>query len=265
MIVLISSILTGCNLTLQKTELEIISRPVAKIYINGQYVGDTGTRYKNNNLKPGEIELEMVPENKQLKPWNYKVKLNNLTTTVVERYFEVEDKYSSGYVMAMEKTGENDQPAILVNSRPADASIKVDGLIKGRTPTKLEKITPGDRNIIVSYPGYENQNLFVKAREGYQIIVDVEMATTKIETPVSANQEPIETDEKEKKVLIKETGTGWLRVRETASSASKEVTKVDSGKKYKLIDNSVAGWYKIEVSTEVNGWVSAEYCQIVEE
>ncbi|OGM14284.1 hypothetical protein A3A76_00215 [Candidatus Woesebacteria bacterium RIFCSPLOWO2_01_FULL_39_23] len=63
-------------------------------------------------------------------------------------------------------------------------------------------------------------------------------------------------------VLILNTSTGWLRVREKPSGG--EITKVLPGEKYRLLgeDN---GWYEIELQDGTSGWVSSEYTSIVSE
>ena len=255
----------GCQLKPQKSEIEIITDPTAKIYIDNVEMGTTSTIYKNSDLKPGEIELKLEPEETNLTAWSYKLKLNNLTTTVVSRKFDEEDRYSSGYVMYLEEIGENEEPTLVINSKPADASIKIDGMIMGRTPTKIEKMVEGDRQVVISYPGYENQTLFVKMRKGYQVVVDVWLAMTKIEIPEMEEEVAISQNVNIKKVKIKETGTGWLRVRDVPSTQGREVAKVDVGSEYEMIEGDETDWYQIKVDEEISGWISAEYAEIVEE
>lgn len=62
-------------------------------------------------------------------------------------------------------------------------------------------------------------------------------------------------------VLIEETGTGWLRVRDNASSAGRELTTVDVGKKYGYL-STLNGWYEIEYEPGKTGWVSGQYATI---
>lgn len=62
--------------------------------------------------------------------------------------------------------------------------------------------------------------------------------------------------------LIKETGTGWLRVRSQASSAGEEVARVDVGGKYKYYSN-LEGWLEIEYEVGKTGWVSGQYADVI--
>lgn len=66
------------------------------------------------------------------------------------------------------------------------------------------------------------------------------------------------------KVLeIKETETGFLRVRESASGFSKEVAKVLSGERYEYLQRSETGWYEIKYSGDKKGWVSSQYVNVI--
>ncbi|KKS14464.1 MAG: PEGA domain protein [candidate division WWE3 bacterium GW2011_GWB1_41_6] len=65
----------------------------------------------------------------------------------------------------------------------------------------------------------------------------------------------------EKTVTIKQTGTGWLRVRDVAGLTGGEVARVDVGGSYKLLEEQEE-WVKIMVSDTVQGWVSKTYVDI---
>ncbi len=62
------------------------------------------------------------------------------------------------------------------------------------------------------------------------------------------------------KIKVKDTGIGFLRVRETASTSGKEVSRVDVGSEHSVLEES-NGWYKIEYATGKQGWISATYAQ----
>ena len=58
---------------------------------------------------------------------------------------------------------------------------------------------------------------------------------------------------------IKETGFGWLRVRNAPSGT--EVAKVDVGGTYEVVEKT-GTWVKIKVSDSLEGWVSITYVDI---
>jgi hypothetical protein len=64
-------------------------------------------------------------------------------------------------------------------------------------------------------------------------------------------------------VTIKETGTGWLRVRETASGTSdNEIGRVNVGESFPYLESSNTGWYKIEYEAGKEGWITARYAEL---
>lgn len=62
---------------------------------------------------------------------------------------------------------------------------------------------------------------------------------------------------------VKDTGTGWLRVRDMAGLNGTEIARVTSGTKYQVLEKGT-GWIKIKVSDTVEGWVSADYVTLSE-
>ncbi len=59
-------------------------------------------------------------------------------------------------------------------------------------------------------------------------------------------------------VVIKETPTGWLNVRNGASRDGEVISKVYPGEEYKYIKEK-NGWYLILLSDEIEGWVFGDY------
>lgn len=66
-----------------------------------------------------------------------------------------------------------------------------------------------------------------------------------------------------KQAKIKTTPTGWLRVRSEPSLNGAEITRVDQGGTYAVLEEQT-GWVKIRVSETSEGWVSADYVELVE-
>jgi len=71
-------------------------------------------------------------------------------------------------------------------------------------------------------------------------------------------EEEEEASEEVIMVVIEDTPTGWLRVREGPGTTYDEITKVYPGETYPLLEES-AGWYKIELEDGREGWVSGDY------
>ena len=247
-IVFTSLFLGACGV--DKSGVEIVSKPIAKVYINGKESGTTP--YKNNTLKPGEIELKL--DDRFGNYWERKVKLESNVTSVINWNFDgVKD---SGYILSMEKTGKDG--SILVNSNPGGAMIYVDGELKTNTPAKIENIGEGDKKLAVSFPGYKNINLIIKVVSGYQLIVDTKLEKEeRVESVYSIS--PIPTRLLGPKIKIKQTETGWLRVRSAANNGGTELGRALPEETYELISEE-NDWYQIRFSGKP-GWVSAKYAE----
>jgi uncharacterized protein YgiM (DUF1202 family) len=245
---ILSSLLLGaCGV--DKSGVEIVSSPMAKVYLNGIESGTSP--YKNNTLKPGIVDIKLDDGNGNF--WERKVKLENNVTSVINWNFEQNE--DSGYILSMEKTGESG--SILVNSNPGGAMIYIDGELKNSTPAKIEGAIEGDRKLSISYPGYKSINLIVKVVKGYQLIVD-----TKLEKQMRAENISISPTPSQKigtKIKIKETETGWLRVRDAANNSGIEIGKAKPGEKYELLDEN-KDWYQIKFEGK-DAWVSAKYAE----
>ncbi|MCL4384052.1 SH3 domain-containing protein [Patescibacteria group bacterium] len=242
-------ILGGCSLAPQRSGAEIMSNPPAKVYIDGKEAGMTP--YRNNNLKPGEMQLKLVTSDGS--EWQKQIRLENYSDTVVD--WEMGDQ-QSGYILTLERLG-GQKSGLLVNAAPNSAAVAIDGEMKGFSPLKIEDVQEGDKQITISYPGYQSQTIFAKGVAGYQLVAEVILAP---ETPtVTTTPTPTPTEElNQNYVTIKTTETGWLRVRDAAAASGKEIARVNPGEKYVLLEEN-NGWSKIKVNATISGWVSSAY------
>ena len=256
-LVLASVFLGGCSLSPKKSGLEIMSYPTAKVFINNKEMGSTP--YKNLDLKPGDNEIKLVAGTRE---WKKTVELQNNINTVIDWQLGDDSSEDSGYILYLEKTGDK-KPSLLVNTTPDKTTVKIDGEVKGISPIKVNELNEGDRQLVISFPGYKDVNVFMKAITGYQLVVNAQLAKEKndigqlIETPTEATSSSLNVNQGQK-ITIKETETGWLKVRESSSSSSKEVTRVKPGESYALLEEGT-DWYKIDLGSSQNGWISATY------
>ena len=63
-------------------------------------------------------------------------------------------------------------------------------------------------------------------------------------------------------VLIKDTGTGYLNVRDKAGLSGGIIDRVTPGEKYLFVEE-VSGWVKIKLKNGVEGWVSSQFTERV--
>jgi hypothetical protein len=251
LVFLISFILSGCSFSNKKTGIEIMTNPSAKIYINGKNEGNAP--YKNNDLKPGEIDLRLEYGEIVV---NKKIKLKDGSASVIDWNFGQNEEESGGYVLSMEKTGDKKMVGLIATSTPNKSILSIDDQNLNYTPKKIDNLGEGDKKITISFPSYKSTNIFIGGVKGYRFIIEAKLAKEEV---IMSTIEPTPTSLAEKKMItIKETETGWLRVRDSSSSAGSEITKINPGESFELIEES-GDWVKIKLNDNKSGWVSATY------
>lgn len=256
LLLLTAGLLSGCTLGTEKAGIEIMSYPEAKVYIDGKDAGMTP--YKNNSLKPEEVEIKLVTD---LGEWTKKIRLQNRTSTVIQREFGKEERFSGGYVLNLEPTGDGKKAGLLVSSQPDRSTIKIENEVKGMTPMKWEDIGEGEKQISISYPAHKPVIVYAKGIKGFQLLIDAQLPEEEVvfdqvaPSNVSSPSAELTTG---KSLVIKETETGWLRVRGQPNTVSAEVGKVNPGEKYEILDET-DGYFEIKMNNGINGWISAKY------
>lgn len=241
----------------QTAGLQVTAEPKATIFLEGRHLDQTP--FEDKNLKPGEFTLKLVPESETLNPFEQKIILNPKTLTVVTWKFGESEELSSGEILTLEPLANKKLVSLAVISSPHGALAKVDGVTRGFTPLSLEDITEGDHLISLSLPAYLTKEIKAKTALGRKLIINAKLALEKIEaeeaTPSAKEEEKLEKPY----VEIKDTPTGWLRVRLEPSTTATEAAKVKPGEKYKFKEATETGWYKIEYEEGKEGWISGRY------
>ncbi|TSC54516.1 MAG: Uncharacterized protein LiPW31_52 [Microgenomates group bacterium LiPW_31] len=263
--------------------LQISTTPKATVFIDGTQVGVTP--FFDDKLKSGEHTVKLVPEatTDSLVSWEGKVNLTPGILTAINRNFATSEAFSSGEIIWLEKISSRDKSSLSVISTPDQAVVKVDSEPKGFSPVLVENLSPGSHQLIVGTPGYEERTISAKTVAGYKLIVNVQLAQ-KIEgieeaTPSAettsptpspkatpspkTTPKPTVTPPEKPYVLIKETPTGWLRVRMEPSASATEAAKVNPGEMFPYLNEEKSGWYKIEYEEGKEGWVSGVYVELV--
>ncbi len=277
--------------------LQIASTPQAAVYVDGEPVGSTP--FFNDKIVVGEHTIKLVPEEGQesLQPWEGKVDVTASILTLVKRDLAAGESSASGEIVSLEKIDQRDSTSLSIVSDPDKAVVKVNGEPHGFAPVLLEELSPGDFEITVSLPGYQERTVSAHALAGYKVVVSVKLAQKieGIETiqPEEASEEGESEKETEKVsatptpkatplpkttpgvsvtpppkpyIKIKETPTGWLRVRSqpNTNADAEEVAKVYPGEMYPYLEEKENDWYKIEYKENQEGWVSSVYVELVE-
>lgn len=272
--------------------LQVSATPKATVYIDGELKGVTP--FFSDKIEAGEHLIKIVPETTidNLISWEGKVNLAPGIITAINRNLGATEAESSGEILSLERISSRNTASLTVISIPDQAVVKINSEPKGFAPVLEENLTPGDYQVVVSSPGFEERSITAQTVAGYKLTVNVKLAQ-KIEgiaeaTPSGELEEEEEEEEVEASpspspspspegspkpsptppdkpyVRIKETGTGWLRVRAEAQIDSEELAKVDVGEMFPYLNEEKFGWYKIEYETGKEGWVSGTYSELVE-
>jgi len=257
--------------------LQISTTPQATVFLDGTQAGITP--YFDDQIKSGEHTVKLVPElsGENLTSWEGKVTLLPGILTSIKRTFAANDSESSGEIITLEKAGRKDQSSLAVISIPDQAVVKLNGEPKGFTPLSLEDLAPADYQITISSSGYEEKTVAAHTIGGYKLIVNVKLAQTMegIEeaTPSGEEEEEAEAESESETeatppskpyVKVKDTPTGFLRVRLGSSTSATETAQIKPGEMYPYLDEEDNGWYKIEYEEDEEGWVSGVYVDLIE-
>ncbi len=176
------------------------------------------------------------------------MKLNGSTLTVINRELSSIPQGAAGEVLTLEKG-----QGVVVLSYPDQAQIEVDGKIYEKTPVSVD-IPAGEHSFTVSKGNYLKRSIKASIPQGYALTLSVDLALSEPDlTQVTASV--ITTTPK---VIVKNTPTGFLRVREQATTSSKEVARVAPGDELILIEE-MGNWSKVRLEDGKEGFVSNTY------
>lgn len=247
-----------------KGALQVTSSPKSQVYLNGKLIGQTPLCKceVQDMLTVGEYSLKLSPIDTSLSPFEQKIQINKSILTVVDRTFGSESS-SEGSLITLKQAENSNNIELVVASFPDGADVFLDNNSVGKTPLFLKNITTSDHEIKLARTGYKEKVVRIHTVSGYQLLSTVYLGVdSQAQTPsltptsvASASATPTVA-----KVVILQTPTGFLRVRQDASVASAEIGRVNPNESYELLDEQ-QNWYKIKLSGGINGWVSSQYAQ----
>ena len=239
----------------KKGALEIDAIPGAVVYINGEKMGQTP--YQDESVFPGDLDLRLEPQGiVGAIAWERRLTITPNTRVVIRKQFAASSDEEFSQILYWEKTGAKKKAGLVLTSVPGGVSVSVDDQMRGFAPVNLEDIGSGEHKLVLTHPGYKSEEILVRTLTDYRLVVEVKLAASgEIAREV---EEEAQVEEAVVKILIKDTPTGWLRVRDKASTAGGEVGRVEPGEEYELLDED-NGWYKIEYEQGEQGWISGQY------
>lgn len=283
------------NLQPKQGELRIESQPEVAAYLDNKSIGKTPITKPLLKIDGGEHTLKLASEiSPSLASWESKIRIVPNTVTAVSVTLSESELTNQADVLWMEYMG-GKKAEVVFQSDPDGAIVMVDQDMKGVTPLTISDLPEGKHEVFVSARGYLPRTVTVKVTPGYRITAQFQLALSPgtdatatpspspsatesaqislSPTPTGSVQSPTATltgkaesqkpDPKKPYAIVKDTPTGFLRLRMEPSTTATEVAKLNPGEKFSIIGEE-SGWYELIYSSSQNGWASAQYLTKVE-
>jgi len=257
--------------------LKVASNPTASVFLDNKHVGRTPVETK---VALGDYTIRLVPETttQTLASWQGSIKITPDILTYVNANLAESEFTTSVETMWLEKISSK-LAEVAVRTNPDGAMASIDGETKGITPISIPNITAGDHALAIISSGFLPRNIKIKTTAGYKLNAIVKLALSG-ETPEVASPSPTpngeaitptgkttptpttkptsSADPTKPFVTIKDTPTGFLRVRMEPSTSASEAARVNPGEKYR-VESEKTGWYQIKYDAKNLGWISGQY------
>ena len=252
------------NKTSNKGGLQVTSVPKSKVYLDGKLIGETPLCKcdQNNMITTGEYTIKLVPSQENFSYFEGKITVSSGTLTVVDRSFG-QGGLSQGSIINLIPIDDKKDAQVSIISFPDKAKVFLDNNLSGTSPLLLRNITESDHEVKLSKDGYKEKAIRIRIVAGYKlesiiflsINQDVGASSAAISVPLSISPTPTV-----KNVIILNTPTGFLRVRESNSISSAQVALVNPRESYELISEQES-WYEIKLKDGKTGWISSQYAK----
>ena len=245
-----------------KGALQVTSAPTSQVYLDNKLIGKTPLCLCDlpQLLKIGEYNIMLVPADKGYKITTQKININKGVMTVVDKTFDKRVGASSGSLITLSPIADKNKSEILIISFPSSAEVILDSDPKGSTPVLLKDIPISDHEIKIIKDGYKEKIVKVKTVSGNKLeaIINLGIRTDLVAQTETASSSAQITN---RKVLVMETPTGFLRVRKNDNISSAEIGTLRPGDKLDLVSEKT-DWYEIILPNGNTGWISAAYAKI---
>jgi hypothetical protein len=250
-----------------KGALQVTAVPQAKVYLNNQLIGQTPLCKceLKDMIATGDYTIKLVSIDGSFDSFEQKITISPKVLTVVDKTFGPQG-VSSGSIISLTPISSKKDTQISTVTFPDLAEVFLDNNLEGQTPLLLKGITESDHELKLTKEGYKDKIIRVRTVLGYKLDTLIFLginpdfasaSAAQISSPsaaVAATALPVA------KVLILQTPTGFLRVRDQASLNGAEIGQVKPGETYQLLDEQNS-WYKIKLVNGKTGWVSSQYAQ----
>lgn len=231
--------------------IKILSEPSSVVYFSGKEMGKTP--YQDENIPAGEYEVTLKTTEAT---WSGLVTVEPGTMSIVNREIYPSLSASSGETLSLEKGR-----GVTVLSEPIQAEIEIDGQVVGETPQVIKDLKSGEHVFVLSHSGYLKRSLRATLPEGMNLVLKVDLALSE---PTLTSNIPVVSPQTagltSLKLIVKNTPTGYLRVREKPTLTALEVAKVYPGDSLIKIGEQ-PGWYKVRLNSGKEGYISSVYAK----
>jgi hypothetical protein len=259
--------------------LKVLSSPTATVSADGKNVGKTPL---DINLLVGEHLIKLTPDSTatDTASWSGKVQIYKNSRTFVDRELGASDNTSSGVIFSIKKSdkAKKGEGEIEIETDPIGSIIYLDNDEKGIAPLLLESVPQGEHELSVYSPGFIRRTQKINVESGYQVVAQFKIALDpsyqKVDEPTDEATPSAKTETKESTpsakttppaktsgkliVVVKDTPTGFLRVREEPTLNASESARVNPGAEFEVMEEK-SGWYQITYEKGKTGWISAQY------
>lgn len=290
-------LLAGCSVPWKKEQagiqVQMTDGGTAQVYLDTLHLGQTPIQ--TQDLKPGTYQLRIEPEKAGKTAYEGQIHLYPGSLTSVLWSFSGQEIVGTGDVLELEPLPSKERAELSVTTVPEGASVSLNSTTYGLSPVILDEVQPGQYSLTIHAVGHIKKTMSVQIQSGFRLHMysrlekegsgeelssptpspspasempspspSSQTNTTTVPSPSptprgvsTASPQPSALPEKPY-VTIKDTGTGWLRVRSEASSAAEEVARVNVGESF-TYKSTLNGWFEIEYTSGQTGWISGQY------
>ncbi|MBI4035620.1 PEGA domain-containing protein [Candidatus Daviesbacteria bacterium] len=228
----------------QTSGISILSTPSgATVFIDDKEVGKTP--YEDQNLATKEYKIRLISDKAS---WSGITRLTAGTITVINRDLSVDPASAAGESLTL-----TEGKGLTVISNPSGAAIEIDGKVYGKTPLTIS-LDPGEYTVLLSNANYLKRSIRANLPNNFNLTVSADLALS--EADLTSITTPVITQTPE--VVVKQTPTGFLRVRDKPNLTGKEIAQVKPGDTLIFLEEQ-GSWNRVRLPSGQEGFVSSAY------
>lgn len=259
-----------------------------QVYLNDLHLGQAPIQ--KDDIKPGTYRLKLDPGDGK-KIYEGQIRLYPGSTSVVLWSFAGAQPTGTGEILELEPLPTQSRAEVSVITVPEGSTVQLNNTTYGLSPVILDEAQPGQYSLSLNAVGHIKKSVTVQITPGYRLnvfsrlerssdsldttnVLTAPTEATSTATMIAASPTPVPSTSATPMpstataaasltpggafLTVKETGTGWLRVRAEPNATAAELAKVNVGTKHN-VKQIQSGWYQIEYEVGKLGWVSGQF------